>query len=57
MCEVGGGADKSCCISLDNYNLKSFKSYTHVNILEGIAAQRQFISFNNIFNASMSHKL
>lgn len=57
MCEVGGDADKSCCISLDNYNLKSLKLCTHVNILEGIAAQRQFISFNNIFNSSMSHRL
>lgn len=28
MCEVGGGDDKSCCISLDNYNLKSLKSCT-----------------------------
>lgn len=36
MCEVGGGDDKSCCISLDDYKMKSSLIHcVHVNILGG----------------------
>lgn len=47
MCEVGGGGDKSCCISLDNYNLKSLRLCTCKYLI--IAAQKHFFSFINIF--------